>query len=263
MPANCNESMTNSLASAWLNVMRLVNSKSAAVRSDGAILAKINLQETIDQLKGVENSLREDLRSTASHVKVAQTQNAKTTLQHLLVKSRTKRLRLTQTHKKRLNMEQQLEALAMSELNNQVLSSMQKTNVALKALGMQNAVENADEVMMDMQETHQDLSALQDALGQQISPELIDDDNLANELELLMSSDTDIMLETPMLLNRMAGEEHTPVVSKTSKKPDATPTKVAGTSNAPTPDERKAESEAETDSAELGAHVENKIAEST
>ena len=51
MPANCNESMTNSLASAWLNVMSLVNSKSAAVRSDGAILAKINLQETINQLK--------------------------------------------------------------------------------------------------------------------------------------------------------------------------------------------------------------------
>ena len=68
---------------------------------------------------------------------------------------------------------------------------LQKTSVALKALGMQNAVESADEFMMDVQETHQDLSAVQDALGQQISPDLIDDDNLAEELEMLMSADTD------------------------------------------------------------------------
>lgn len=183
--------------------MGLLNSKSPAVRADGAILAKINLQDTITQLKAVEDSLKQDLRATASNVKVAQTQNAKTTLQHLLVRSRTKRVRLTQTHKKRLNMEQQLEALAMSELNNQVLSSMQKTSVALKSMGIQNSVENADEMMIDMQESHQDLSALQDVLGQGISPDVIDEDHLAEELEMLMSMDTEVMLDLPVLENKM------------------------------------------------------------
>jgi hypothetical protein len=213
--------MTNSFASAWLNIMGLLNSKSPAVRADGAILAKINLQDTITQLKAVEDSLKQELRATASNVKVAQTQNAKTTLQHLLVRSRTKRMRLTQTHKKRLNMEQQLEALAMSELNNQVLSSMQKTSVALKSLGIQNSVENADEVMLDMQESQQDLSVLQNVLGQAIGPDVIDDDNLAEELEMLMSMDTtEVMFDLPFIENKMNDNTQPPV--KTKETPKAT-----------------------------------------
>tara|TARA_Y100000389_G_C17463412_1_gene523505 strand:- start:3422 stop:4141 length:720 start_codon:yes stop_codon:yes gene_type:complete len=213
--------MTNSFASAWLNIMGLLNSKSPAVRADGAILAKINLQDTITQLKAVEDSLKQELRATASNVKVAQTQNAKTTLQHLLVRSRTKRMRLTQTHKKRLNMEQQLEALAMSELNNQVLSSMQKTSVALKSLGIQNSVENADEMMLDMQESQQDLSVLQDVLGQAIGPDVIDDDNLAEELEMLMSMDTtEVMFDLPFIENKMNDNTQPPV--KTKETPKAT-----------------------------------------
>ena len=213
--------MTKSFASAWLNIMGLLNSKSPAVRADGAILAKINLQDTITQLKAVEDSLKQELRATASNVKVAQTQNAKTTLQHLLVRSRTKRMRLTQTHKKRLNMEQQLEALAMSELNNQVLSSMQKTSVALKSLGIQNSVENADEVMLDMQESQQDLSVLQNVLGQAIGPDVIDDDNLAEELEMLMSMDTtEVMFDLPFIENKMNDNTQPPV--KTKETPKAT-----------------------------------------
>ncbi len=201
--------------------MGLLNSKSPAVRADGAILAKINLQDTITQLKAVEDSLKQELRATASNVKVAQTQNAKTTLQHLLVRSRTKRMRLTQTHKKRLNMEQQLEALAMSELNNQVLSSMQKTSVALKSLGIQNSVENADEMMLDMQESQQDLSVLQDVLGQAIGPDVIDDDNLAEELEMLMSMDTtEVMFDLPFIENKMNDNTQPPV--KTKETPKAT-----------------------------------------
>ena len=201
--------------------MGLLNSKSPAVRADGAILAKINLQDTITQLKVVEDSLKQELRATASNVKVAQTQNAKTTLQHLLVRSRTKRMRLTQTHKKRLNMEQQLEALAMSELNNQVLSSMQKTSVALKSLGIQNSVENADEMMLDMQESQQDLSVLQDVLGQAIGPDVIDDDNLAEELEMLMSMDTtEVMFDLPFIENKMNNNTQPPV--KTKETPKAT-----------------------------------------
>jgi hypothetical protein len=210
--------MTNSFASAWLNVMGLLNSKSAAVRADGAILAKINLQDTITQLKEVENSLKQELRTTASNVKVAQTQNAKTTLQHLLQRSRTKRLRLTQTHQKRLNMEQQLEALAMSELNTQVLNSMQRTSQALKSLGMQNSVSDADEMMFDMQESQQDLATLQDVLGQNVGSDFIDEEHLAAELEILMSMDTEAMLELPITDNHMQvsnnSNEHASVESQ-------------------------------------------------
>jgi hypothetical protein len=130
-------------------------------------------------------------------------------------------MRLTQTHKKRLNMEQQLEALAMSELNNQVLSSMQKTSVALKSLGIQNSVENADEVMLDMQESQQDLSVLQNVLGQAIGPDVIDDDNLAEELEMLMSMDTtEVMFDLPFIENKMNDNTQPPV--KTKETPKAT-----------------------------------------
>ena len=109
----------------------------------------------------------------------------------------------------------------MSELNNQVLSSMQKTSVALKSLGIQNSVENADEVMFDMQESHQDLSALQNVLGQAISPDVIDDDNLAEELEMLMSMDTtEVMFDLPFLENKMHDNAQPPV--KTMETPKAT-----------------------------------------
>ena len=50
-------------------------------------------------------------------MRAAQQTQAKTTLQHILVRTRDKRVRLTQTTNKRVNMEQQLDALCMSELN--------------------------------------------------------------------------------------------------------------------------------------------------
>lgn len=199
---SCNENFQNTLASGWLKIMRMVNSKSPAVRNDGAIIAKIQLQETILQLKAVEEEIKSELRSTALQAKAAQAQNTRSTLQAVLQRSRAKRLRLTQTNKKRVNMEHQLEALAMSELNNQVLASMQKTSHALKALGVQNAVENAEEVMHDMQDVQQDITFMQDALGQSFSTDL-DDSSLEEELKILLSPETDMPLDLPMFTNSM------------------------------------------------------------
>ena len=119
------------------------------------------------------------------------------------MRTRAKRMRLSQTANKRVNMEQQLDALCMSELNNQVLSSMQKTSIALKSLGVRESVENADEMMLDMQEAHQDLSAMQDALGQPLSFDSIDEDALAHELQILLTGEEDTLLEVPLTENKM------------------------------------------------------------
>ena len=202
MPPSCD--LTAPVATVWVNFMSLVVSKnSAVVRSDNAITAKVQLQETITHLKSIEQSLREELQASAMHVRTAQQTQAKTTLQHILMRTRAKRIRLSQTASKRLNMEQQLDALCMSELNNQVLTSMQKTSIALKSLGVRESVENADEMMLDMQEAQQDLSAMQDALVQPINFDNIDEDALAHELEILLGEDQDTLLEVPAIQNKM------------------------------------------------------------
>lgn len=221
MTNSCN--LTAPVASVWIQLMSLVaRPDSAVVRSDNAITAKVQLQETIAHLKQVEDSLREDLKSSAVHVRAAQASHAKTTLQHLLMRTRAKRMRLTQTANKRVNMEQQLDALCMSELNNQVLSSMQKTSVALKSLGVREAVEDADEVMLDMQEAHQELSAMQDALGQPINMDALDESALAAELEMLLNGDEDMLLQAPSFQNKMqTGEAGTKKVTVSIPEPSS------------------------------------------
>ena len=201
---------TDPIATVWVNLMTmLVSNTSDVVRSDNAITAKVQLQETITHLKTIENSLREELQASAQHVRAAQQTQAKTTLQHLLMRARAKRMRLSQTANKRVNMEQQLDALCMSELNNQVLSSMQKTSIALKSLGVRESVENADDMMLDMQEAQQDLSAMQDALGQPLNFDSIDEEALAHELQILLTGDEDTLLEVPLTENRMRVKANT------------------------------------------------------
>jgi len=223
MTNSCN--LTAPVASVWIQLMSLVaRPDSAVVRSDNAITAKVQLQETITHLKQVEDSLREDLKSSAVHVRAAQASHAKTTLQHLLMRTRAKRMRLTQTANKRVNIEQQLDALCMSELNNQVLTSMQKTSVALKSLGVREAVEDADEVMLDMQEAHQDLSAMQDALGQPINMDTLDETVLAAELEMLLNGDEDMLLHAPNFQNKMqVGEADAKKVTTPTPEPNSVP----------------------------------------
>ena len=208
MSDSCQYNLNNKLAGTWQVLMGLRFGSlgaSDAIKKDNAITAKVQIEDTILQLRGVEDSLRTELVQTASSVKQAQAQNAKTTLHHLLVRSRTKRMRLSQTITKRQNMEHQLDTLAMTELNNQVISSMQKTSVALRALGVTKAVEDADEVMMDIQDTHQDISTLQDVLGQSINMDSIDDDALADELNILLSDhqDQSIKMSIPPTTNTM------------------------------------------------------------
>ena len=204
MTSHCSESMVDSVTHVWWKLMRKFNTSKESIRIDSQISAKIQLQDTIEQLRGIEESLRVELRSMALQVRAAQEANAKQSMQHMLMRSHSKRIRLTQTNQKKRNLEQSLEALCMSELNEQVLSSMKKTSVALQDLGLTESIAQTDEMMLDLQETHQDVKCLQDALGQNLLPDEWDEEAMSKELDMLMSTENEAMLELPLTINKMS-----------------------------------------------------------
>ena len=55
--------MVDSVTHVWWNLMRKFNTSKESIRIDSQISAKIQLQDTIEQLRGIEESLRVELRS--------------------------------------------------------------------------------------------------------------------------------------------------------------------------------------------------------
>ena len=62
-------------------------------------------------------------------------------------------------------LEQQLDAIATTQLNQQVLSSMKQTSNALKSLGLDSTLNSVDEVMSDMQEANTDINEITQTLS--------------------------------------------------------------------------------------------------
>jgi hypothetical protein len=88
--------------------------------------------------------------------------------------------------KKRAGMEQNLETLRQSHLNQNMLLSMKHTTDALQTLGLK--VSDADNIMLDLEESTGDINALQGALSAGFDAELSQED-LDAELELVLSDD--------------------------------------------------------------------------
>ncbi len=67
--------------------------------------------------------------------------------------------------RKREALDNHMETLEHSELNQHVLHSMQRTSNALKAMGLDKSLKDVDKVMLDLEENHSDISSLQQTLG--------------------------------------------------------------------------------------------------
>lgn len=166
----------------------------------------MQLSDTITDLKSKESDLRQELLDIARHVKTAQSTKAQSRVKQLLVSSVAKRNNLTLTSKKRLALEQQLDAIATTQLNQQVLTSMKQTSSALKSMGLNSTLDTVDEVMSDMQEASADIGEITQSLSTNFSLDQMDDDALQAELALLMGDEVDGIVEAPITVNSIKSE---------------------------------------------------------
>jgi hypothetical protein len=90
-----------------------------------------------------------------------------------------------------------METLENSELNQQVLYSMQRTSHALKAMGLDKSLQSVDQVMLDLEENHNDMNSLQHSLGTGYA----DDEETDWGLELNRIMHDDCYVEQPEVCN--------------------------------------------------------------
>lgn len=232
---SCQRAGVASLASAWVYMMTLVRGPSM---QDAKRKARLHADKTIVTLQEHETELQNELRTLANAARQAQKQVASQSLRAVLAKSKATRQQLTLLVKKRQALQNHLDTLKNSELNEQVLSSVKQTSSVLKTMGLEQSLSDMDAVVADMQDAQSDLSALQEGLSEGFSGQG-DEDDLDQELEMLLS-DSDATLPMPaarthalpMPTNSMHGA---PVLSTTTSAtavPTAAPTAVA--SAAPT-----------------------------
>lgn len=188
MSSGCSDTTRMSFAQLWLRIMRAVRGVS---KDDMKRRAKLTAENTIAGMLEQEKSYTTNLRVIAGRVKAVPTGKKNSQeMRELLLRSRNMRSQLTMLHKKRFALEAHLETLNVSELNTQILASVQETSSVLKSMGLDKNIESMDEVMMDMKESIADVSALQDGLAQSVDVNGdVSEDGLDEELRLLLSDD--------------------------------------------------------------------------
>ena len=213
---SCQRAGVASLASAWVYLMTLVRGPSM---QDAKRKARLHADQTIATLQEHETELQNELRTLANAARQAQKQVASQSLRAVLGKSKATRQQLTLLVKKRQALQNHLDTLKNSELNEQVLSSVKQTSSVLKTMGLEQSLSDMDAVVADMQDAQSDLSALQEGLSEGFNGQS-DEDDLDLELEMLLSdSDATLPIPTarthalPMPTNSM---QNAPVLSTTT-----------------------------------------------
>jgi hypothetical protein len=157
-----------SVAQLWITVVR-------SVRGVGPLEvtrnAKHALRATLDEIAYGEHELNEELGRHVLKLKTMRVSSANadrpdvSRLKPLLLQCRKIRMKIQTLSKKRLALENHMDTLDNSELNQHVLHSMQKTSHALKGMGLDKALESVDRVMMDLEENHGDVTSIQNSLA--------------------------------------------------------------------------------------------------
>ena len=184
---DCQSSSMISLASLWVYIMTVVRGESHA---DQKRRARLHAEQTIDNLQARESMLEGELRTLAMTARQAKVADARNTLRSILMSSKATRQQLVATSKKRCALQNHLETLKSSELNEQVLSSVKETSDVLKKMGLDKSLADMDEVVQDLQEAHSDVASLQETLSESFTGSGAGDElDIDTELELLLSDD--------------------------------------------------------------------------
>jgi hypothetical protein len=184
-----------SAADGWLGLMNFVF---GAVSIDNTRYAKIGLQNSMREIDASEEELKIELDTLVGRIRAAQSKHKGVDrVKNLLVQHKKLRVRVETLQRKREVLQNHLETLENSELNQQVLYSMQRTSKALKAMGLDKSLQSVDKVMLDLEENHSDMQSLQQSLGTGYTDDEETDWGL--ELQMLMSDES--LVSTPEMCN--------------------------------------------------------------
>jgi len=187
-----------SAAGIWMTTMELVF---GPVPIDNTRSAKIGLQGSLREIAAMEEELRAELETLVGRIRVTQKQTRNLErLKPTLVQCRKIKNRLAVLQRKKEALENHVETIENSELNQHVLHSMQRTSSALKAMGLDKSLQSIDKVMLDLEENHSDMNSLQQTLCVSYTEE--DDVDWGEELSLLLNDDSDCM-SIPAVRNNM------------------------------------------------------------
>ena len=157
--------LETSASNLWMTLMQFTKGVSPQQITRNA---KLSVRATLDEIENTEHELNEEQERLVLRVKAMRLPGATadvSRLKPLLLQCRKVRMKLQTLAKKRLALENHMDTLDNSELNQHVLHSMQKTSHALKGMGLEKTLESVDRVMMDLEENHGDINSIQSALA--------------------------------------------------------------------------------------------------
>lgn len=186
----------NTAAGIWISTMQLVF---GSLPIDNTRSAKLGLKDSLREIWATEEELKTELETLIGRIKATQKQSKSIErIKPMLVQSKKIKGRLAVLQRKREALDNHMETLQNSELNQHVLHSMQRTSNALKAMGLDKSLQAVDKVMLDLEENHSDMSSLQQTLGMSYADD--DDVDWGLELSLLLN---DECVAAPVLSNAM------------------------------------------------------------
>ena len=174
-----------SAAGIWMSTMEFVF---GPVPIDNTRSAKIGLQASLREIAAMEEELRAELETLIGRIRVTQKQSKNLErIKPTLIQCRKIKNRLAVLQRKKEALENHVETIENSELNQHVLHSMQRTSNALKAMGLDKSLQSVDKVMLDLEENHSDMNSLQQTLCVSYTEE--EDVDWGQELSMLLSDD--------------------------------------------------------------------------
>jgi myosin heavy subunit len=185
-----------SAAGIWMSAMGFVF---GPVPIDNTRSAKIGLQDSLWEIAGMEEELRGELETLIGRLKVTQKQTKNMErIKPTLIQCRKIKNRLAVLQRKKEALQNHVETIENSELNQHVLHSMQRTSSALKAMGLDKSLQSVDKVMLDLEENHSDMNSLQQTLCVSYTEE--EDVDWGQELSMLLNDDC---MSIPAVRNTM------------------------------------------------------------
>ena len=186
----------NTAAGMWLGIIQFVK---GSLPIDNTRSAKLGLKDSLREIWATEEELKTELETLIGRIKATQKQSKSIErIKPMLVQSKKIKGRLAVLQRKREALDNHMETLENSELNQHVLHSMQRTSNALKAMGLDKSLQAVDKVMLDLEENHSDVSSLQQTLGMSYADD--EDVDWGLELSLLLN---DECVAAPVLSNAM------------------------------------------------------------
>jgi hypothetical protein len=183
MSNGCSETLHVSIADAYRSLALAMFGMSA---KDRIQTAEMSVSNSIGELVAAEEKTTRELSLLVNRVRSLDAKKQRNQVQELLGRTRVLRNSLASISKKRAGMEQNLETLRQSQLNQNMLQSMKHTTDALQTLGFK--VQDADSVLLDLEDVTSDTNALQSALSMGFDTDWSLED-LDAELELVLSDD--------------------------------------------------------------------------